>query len=1134
MRPASYDVAVVGASVAGCSTALACASRGARVLLLEAAPHAVAERRVGEWLHPNAMDALERLGVDLLPPVGYPTGKGFVVFPEDGTEPIALPYRVGRFGFSLPHGLLVETLRAHCEAHGGIDLVLGARATRVDADTVSYAIDGQPVSARAARVAFAGGAEVQAVRRGEGSFTFGAVERQPTHRIASLDLVGARLPFEGYRHLFVGGPGPAIAHRVSPSLVRLSLDVPLALRVPREGGVALLEAYLPALPEALHAPLADALRRGAPHWTQGRIQPRGDAARYGLPRIGDAAGSLHPLTAAGPTLAVTDAVAFARSDSIAAYRRASRRASRIPEAVAVGLAELLTDPAPESVAIRGAAYRAWRDDPGERLRSMGYVAGEGGGAIRFGSSCLRVMLSSAASVARRGAASGRPAAAHRTGVAMLRRIGWMVGGSLGWTDLLPAGLEERLEARGASRFGDALHHAPVGEVVGLPSRSRSATSVKAALARSAQALIAEQAEDGSFEGEVVWCPMLAAQYVLACHLMDRPIADDRRAALLKHFETTKLPGGAWGLHEKSEPYLFVTTLVYVAARLLGLGDSYPLLVAAKRFIRDEGGAVGIPSWGKLWLALVGLYEWEGVNPVVPELWAAPRWLPIHPSRYYCHTRLIYMGMAALYGGRVSREATTTIRCVRDEIFVQPWDTIDFSAARETLRDGDMHDPPGALLRFAYRALVRFDALRSVRARQGLLAELRERIRYELRSTSYTCISPVSGMLGLLALHAEDPSDPDLARGLEAFEGWIWTDEAEGARICGARSATWDTAFAAQALAAAAPHVDVRDALREADEFLVTQQMRGGTGREAEHDRLDPTGGYCFAGVWHGWPVSDCTAEAMLARLGSPVARPSEQAMTEAAEFVLRCQNPDGGFGSYEARRDSIVSIDWLNPSEMFGACMTERSYVECTASCVSALSAYRSRWPARLGRRLDDAIDRGVARLRAAQLPDGSFEGMWGVHFIYGTLFGIHGLLAGGVPPVDPQIRRACAWLLERQRPDGGWGEHFSSVTEHRYVDHGEPQVVQTAWALRALLEAEEPDFPALERAGAFLARTQLPDGTWPKQDPEGIFFHTALLEYRLYRAYFPTWALGELATRAADRASWREAPRREHRPVAG
>ena len=36
-----------------------------------------------------------------------------------------------------------------------------------------------------------------------------------------------------------------------------------------------------------------------------------------------------------------------------------------------------------------------------------------------------------------------------------------------------------------------------------------------------------------------------------------------------------------------------------------------------------------------------------------------------------------------------------------------------------------------------------------------------------------------------------------------------------------------------------------------------------------------------------------------------------------AEFILRTQNPDGGFGSYE-RRKSRVPLEWLNPAEMFG------------------------------------------------------------------------------------------------------------------------------------------------------------------------------------------------------------------------
>ncbi len=1128
-----YDVAVVGASVAGCTSALAHAARGARVLLLEADPHAAAATHVGEWLHPVAMEALEDLGVDLTPPLGYPTGKGFVVFPEDGSAPVVLPYRAGRFGFSLPYGLLVETLRAHCRARSGIDWLPNARATGAADSTITYEVAGRARTVAADAVVCAAGADFHASPRATGSWVFGVLERQPTHRIASLHLIGAELPFEGYRHLFVGGPGPAFAHRVGPSVIELSLDVPLGMRAPRNGGVTLLEAYTPALPDELVAPFADALRRGAPTWCQGRLQPRGNLVLDGLPRVGAAAGNPHPLMAAGSTLAIGDALGCAAAPSHATYHRERRRQTRVPEAVAIGLTELFTDDAPESVTIRRSIYQMWRADPGERLRSMGFIAGDRAGTWRFGASCLRVLVASAGAVAARAGETGTPQDTRRVSVAMAARVGWMLGGSLGWTDLLPDGLVARLEARGASRFGAAIHREAEAEVVGLPTRNTRTSEIQSALERGVSALVSEQADDGSFEGEVVWCPMLAAQYVLAHHVMGRTIAPERARLLLRHFETTRLPGGAWGLHEKSEPYLFVTTLVYVAARLLGVEAGAPLIAEAQTFLRAEGGALGIPSWGKLWLALVGLYEWEGVNPVVPELWAAPRWLPLHPSRYYCHTRLIYMGMATLYGARVTREPTELIHRLRGEIFTAPYAQIDFRAARELLRAGDIHDAPGALLRLGYRALVRFDAMRSPDSREALLEELRGRIRYELRSTSYTCISPVSGLLGMLALHSADPDDPDLVAGLAAFEGWIWEDEQEGARVAGARSATWDTSFAAQALGAVSPFVDVRGALERAEDFLVTQQVREGTGEEPAQDRIDPTGGYCFAGVWHGWPVSDCTAEAMLAQLESPFSAPNPEAMSKAAAFILRCQNADGGFGSYEARRVDGLSIDWLNPSEMFGACMTERSYVECTSSCTTALSVFRSRYPALRTAELDAAIGRAASRLRATQQPDGSFEGMWGVHFIYGTMFGVRGLLAAGVPTVDPAIRRACAWLLERQRPDGGWGEHWSGVIERRYVPHDEAQVVQTAWALTALLEAEEPDFDAIERGAHFLARTQRADGTWPKQDPEGIFFHTALLDYRLYRAYFPPWALGLFARRAAAHAGWRE-PTRERRPLAG
>ena len=50
----------------------------------------------------------------------------------------------------------------------------------------------------------------------------------------------------------------------------------------------------------------------------------------------------------------------------------------------------------------------------------------------------------------------------------------------------------------------------------------------------------------------------------------------------------------------------------------------------------------------------------------------------------------------------------------------------------------------------------------------------------------------------------------------------------------------------------------------------------------------------------------------------------------AIRFILDRQNADGGFATYERRRGATW-LERLNPSEMFGDCMTELSYIECTA-----------------------------------------------------------------------------------------------------------------------------------------------------------------------------------------------------------
>ncbi|MBC7171241.1 MAG: hypothetical protein H5U40_02380 [Polyangiaceae bacterium] len=366
------------------------------------------------------------------------------------------------------------------------------------------------------------------------------------------------------------------------------------------------------------------------------------------------------------------------------------------------------------------------------------------------------------------------------------------------------------------------------------------------------------------------------------------------------------------------------------------------------------------------------------------------------------------------------------------------------------------------------------------------------------------LSPVSGLLGILALHLGDPNDPAIEPALAALEAWAFDDEQGGYRLTGARSQTWDTAFALSALVAAR-HAPPKGAVR----YLADQQIPAPFPRYEWADRLDPTGGFCFAHREHGWPVSDCTAEALVA-LFETHAEVDEEAFHEGVRFLLRCQNRDGSFGSYEARRTE-VPLEALNPSEMFLDCMTEGSYVECTASCIAALALHVERFPVhRLTGQVRSALRRATTSLLRSQRPDGSWKAAWGVSFIYGTLFGIRGLRAAGLGPDDPAVERAVRFLLNRQRPDGGFGEHHSGALLGRFVALPEGQVVQTAWALLALLDsgASETD-RAIDRAARFIVERQEPSGGWPKERMSGVFFGTALVDYDLYRFYFPVWALG-------------------------
>ncbi len=1105
-----YDVAVVGAGPVGSLCALAHARKGARVALLEANPKA-SGRLAGEWLHPPAVRILRDIGIEVDALPRSSEGKGFVVFPEDGSEPIVLPYLGKSLGLACDHAVLVSKLREAIENETGVDFILRARVNGVEDKRLTYAVNGTDRFLGAARIIGADG-RASVVRQSLGLST----DPMLCSRMLGITLNDVGLPFEGFGHVLLGGPGPILVYGLGNGCVRIVVDVPLDRWSPRDRVGFLSEAYAGLLPDPLGPPFMAALRMGNFDAATNRLRPR---VSYGNSRrvlIGDAAGHYHPMTAVGMTLGFGDALALAEGGVFRDFVARRFRATSSPEFLAMGLYEVFADHRAEAVALRQAIYRGWRSNASYRNRTTRILACEDRSAVQLGLAFCSTTV--------RGIAAGIPQSRRSFASRQTRDILLALAVRLWW--LLRAVMQlhrEKAAGRGRDeRARDALARAFLSSMSGVrdprcgrPGETESPDAGPASK-RAAARLMDLQGKDGAWEGEMVWCPMLTAQYVLLHHIVGRPLDRGRRRRVLRSFERTRLEGGTWGLHEHSPPHLFVTALVYVAARLLGVEQDDPLVAPAGRFIRAEG-ILGIPSWGKFWLALLNLYDWRGVNAVLPELWSLPRRIPLHPSNWYCHTRLIYMAMAAIYPRRFQAPVTPPIAALREELFPDGFADADFSAARNRLRDADLYARPSVWLRAGFAIARLFERFHGKRLRARSTQAIVRGIKWELRTTSHTSISPVSGLLNILALWLHDPNDADMLRALEKLDGWIWEDEEQGARVVGARSASWDTGFALQALATVPGLDGVGDALRRGADFLLGERIDKSFEGFREAYRTDPKGGWCFAGGWHGWPVSDCTAEAVLGIVAARGETADTAALADAVGFMLRGQNRDGGFGSYEARR-SAFGLEWLNPAEMFGDSMTEHSFVECTASCLAALARCRDNFPTVADRSVTSAISRGDAWLRRTQASDGSWRGVWGVQFIYGTLFGIRGLVAAGARPGDPALRSACRWLLDRQRDDGGWGEHHSGCLTGRYVPHRESQIVQTAWALMALLEAGEPDWSAISRGAQFLLDSQDPDGGWPKQDMAGVFFRTALLDYVLYRQYFPLHALGLYERRRRNR----------------
>jgi squalene-hopene/tetraprenyl-beta-curcumene cyclase len=360
----------------------------------------------------------------------------------------------------------------------------------------------------------------------------------------------------------------------------------------------------------------------------------------------------------------------------------------------------------------------------------------------------------------------------------------------------------------------------------------------------------------------------------------------------------------------------------------------------------------------------------------------------------------------------------------------------------------------------------------------------------------------------LSLHGYPLDHPVMRRGIEGLDTFMIEDRDDSAgvgapagpsrRLEACQSPVWDTALAVVALSDAGLE-DEHPALVRAGEWLLGEEVRVRGDWSVVRPELAP-GGWAFEFANEHYPDVDDTAEVALALRRVKLARPElvEQAIERAVRWVTGMQSKGGGWGAFDAEntRGLVRELPFLD----FGEVIDEPS-ADVTAHAVEMLAA--------LGLADTAACRAGARWLIDQQEQGGSWFGRWGVNHIYGTGAAAPALIAAGVSPSHPSIRRAMRWLGEHQNEDGGWGEDARSYDDPAWVGRGPSTASQTAWALMALHAAGE-HAAAVSRGVRWLVATQCEDGGWDEPQYTGTGFPSDYyINYHLYRLTFPIMALG-------------------------
>lgn len=615
-----------------------------------------------------------------------------------------------------------------------------------------------------------------------------------------------------------------------------------------------------------------------------------------------------------------------------------------------------------------------------------------------------------------------------------------------------------------------------------------------AVDRAVEWLLARQAPEGWWTGELETNVTMTAEHIMLLRFLGISFEAIRDRAA-RHILGEQRGDGSWALYYDGPADLSTTIEAYVALKLLQVDPHSDAMRTALATIHRLGGLTQARVFTKIWMAIFGVYPWEGVPSMPPEIVYFPPQVPFNLYDFSCWARGTIAPLTIVVSRRPVRPLGIDVR----EIFAHGTEARTRAV------------PGSGWMWWLDKALKGYDALLLQPGRERAYERVIDWVveRQELDG-SWGGIQP-PWVYSLIALSVEGFAldHPVMRKGLAGMERFVIDDE-RGWRFQACMSPVWDVAWAIRALRVAGLPRE-HPALRRAVHWMLREQIAADQwGDWQVKCKGVPNGGWAFEFDNDIYPDIDDTAVIVCALLEGAEREPdTEAAIARACDWVLAMRSSNGAWGAFD--RDNNRELVYRMPFADFGA-LIDPPTEDVTAHVLEMLG--------QLGRDTSDPyVARGLEYLRATQKPGGSWFGRWGVNHVYGTWCVISALVA--LRTGQDMVERAVRWLLHVQNADGGWGESCHSYVDETFAGIGDSTPSQTGWAVNALQLAGHGREQAAQRGLAFLRERQRADGTWDEPHHTGTGFPGDFyINYHLYRHLFPLTALAfDRAVCGADAA---------------